>query len=447
MRLSSHRFSPPSEVLEIADALETGGFQAWAVGGALRDEILGHPRDDWDLATDARPEAVRSMFRRTVPLGIEHGTVGVLARTGAMFEVTTFRRDVETDGRHAVIEFADSIEEDLARRDFTINAMAWRPVTDDFVDPWGGQSDMEGRILRAVGDPARRVAEDYLRVLRGVRFAGRYDLTIEPETRVALEQGVDGTATLSAERVREELEKVLAAERPSASLRMYGEIGLLRIWYPEIAAAPDHPRWELDLAAVDQIPASRSLLRLTRWLLSAFVSGAPASGEDADSEEGAERRAAVGRAVLERLRFSNAVVGNACHLLCHYRPLVGPLDSAARIRTWLSEVGAGPAEDLFELHLSYARAANAVETERYLEHARERVQDELRSGPPLSLAELAIGGDDLLAMGVRQGPAIGILLDELHARVLEDPALNDRDELARLARELIELGRLGDEAS
>jgi tRNA nucleotidyltransferase (CCA-adding enzyme) len=440
-------FAPPADALEIAQTLETQGFQAWAVGGAIRDELLGHAREDWDLATDARPDEVRRVFPRTIPLGIEHGTVGVLGETGAMFEVTTFRRDIETDGRHAVVEYADSIDEDLARRDFTINAMAWRPATDEFVDPWEGQADLERRILRAVGDPAQRVAEDYLRVLRGLRFAGRFQLTIDSETLSALQDGVDGTVTLSAERVREELEKVLASRLPSASLSLYARLGVLEIWYPELAEAREEAAWEQNLAAVDEISADRAddwrLLRLARLLLAPFVAADPLdAGQDA--EAAGEIRADVGHAVLRRLRFSNADQQAVSHLLRHYQPLVSPIDSAARIREWLSVVDADAARQLFELHLAYARASADEETTRYLEHTLERVEGELLTGPPLSVTDLAIGGGELLALGVKQGPLVGLLLDELHARVLEDPELNDLDALTEMARELIDMGGLGE---
>ena len=458
-------FSPPAELLGVAETLEAQGFQAWAVGGAIRDALLGHTRTDWDVATDARPEDVRRVFARTLPIGIEHGTVGVLVPDGTLFEVTTFRRDIETNGRHAVVEFADSIQEDLARRDFTINAMAWRPATDEFVDPVGGRADLERRVLRAVGDAAQRMAEDYLRVLRGLRFAGRLALDVEPGTWDALVAGVGGTATLSAERVREELEKVLAVVHPSypsSALRLYGEVGVLEIWYPEIAPARRDPRWELNLAAMDSIPPTRSLLRLVRWILapgvaepiddsasaaSASAASAAAGSEAADSETAgseaaAELRAERGQAILSRLRYSNADTRRAVHLLRHYHPLVGPLDSAAQIRSWLSEVGAASARDLFRLHFAGAKVANAKEKMRYLGHAWRRVHEELLASPPLRLADLVIGGDELLQMGVEPGPAVGILLDELHARVLEDPELNHAEKLALLARELIELGGL-----
>ncbi|MEE9471960.1 MAG: CCA tRNA nucleotidyltransferase [Gemmatimonadota bacterium] len=454
-------FSPPGDLLGVTETLEARGFQAWAVGGAIRNALLGHTRTDWDVATDARPEDVRRAFRRTLPIGIEHGTVGVLAPDGMLFQVTTFRRDIETDGRHAVVEFADSIQEDLARRDFTINAMAWRPATDEFVDPMGGRADLERRVLRAVGDAAQRMAEDYLRVLRGLRFAGRFALDVEPGTWDALVAGVGGTATLSAERVREELEKVLAfvhPSYPSSALGLYGEVGVLEIWYPEIAPARRDPRWKLNLAAVDSIPPTRSLLRLVRWILAPGVaeliddsaaagsaavdSEATDSAAAAGSEAAAELRAECGQAILSRLRYSNADTRRAVHLLRHYHPLVGPLDSAAQIRSWLSEVGAASARDLFRLHFAGAKVADAKEKMGYLGHAWRRVHEELLASPPLRLADLAIGGVELLRMGVEPGPAVGILLAELHARVLEDPELNHAEKLARLARELIELGGL-----
>jgi tRNA nucleotidyltransferase (CCA-adding enzyme) len=424
------RFAPPAEALEIADRLERRGFQAWAVGGAIRDELLGHAREDWDLATDARPEQVREVFPRTVPLGMEHGTVGVLGQSGTMFEVTTFRRDIETDGRHAVVEYADSIDEDLARRDFTINAMAWRPASGQFVDPWKGRVDLERRILRAVGDPTQRVAEDYLRVLRGLRFAGRFRLTIDADTLSALQDGVEGTSTLSAERVREELEKVLASRLPSATLRLYARLGVLEVWYPELAEGHAEAAWDQNLAAVDAIDAGSGLLRLARLLLAPFVIADPLD-EGEDAEEAGEIRAEVGRAVLARLRFSNADRKTVSHWLRHYRT-----------REWLCVVGADPGRQRFDLHLASARAGDDEERTRYPEHTLERVQDELLAGSPLSVTDLAIGGGDLLTLGVKQGPVIGLILDELHARVLEDPELNDPDVLIGLARELIEMGGL-----
>ncbi|MFQ5689956.1 MAG: CCA tRNA nucleotidyltransferase [Gemmatimonadota bacterium] len=450
MNESEPEFRPPPAFRRLAESLEAGGYEAWAVGGALRDELLGLGHGDWDLATDARPEEVRRIFRRTVPVGIEHGTVGVLADDGQLYEVTTFRLDVETDGRHATVRFADSIEEDLARRDFTINALAWRPATHELRDPFQGRRDLERRVLRAVGDPSERFAEDYLRVLRGLRFAGGLGLSLDPATDAALRAASGHLGRLSAERVREELMKVLSGPTPSAALRLYGEAGALDAWYPEVAeTARNDARWELNLAAVDAIRASRPLLRLVRWLLPE-ASAAEESGRDpagSPAREHGSDREAVGREargleVLRRLRFSNAEQRRVGRLLRFYLPLVGPMDSSARIRQWLAEVTPDAARDLFRLHFADARAAGGAEKARYLVAAWRRVHEELLDAPPLSLSDLAVRGDDLLALGVSPGPAVGLLLDELHQEVLEDPELNRLDELLARARELIEMAHL-----
>ncbi len=420
---------PPPGLLEVAQGLEERGHEAWAVGGAVRDELAGHHRSDWDLATGARPRELRSLFRRTVPIGIEHGTVGVIASDGVMYEVTTFRRDVETDGRHAVIEFADSLEEDLARRDFTINALAWRPATGELRDPYGGREDLARRVLRAVEEPARRFAEDYLRVLRGLRFAGRFELRIEPETEQALAAAVSGIHDLSAERIREELVKVLTGPGPSAALRLYAEHGILEVWYPELAVpASSDPRWELDLGAVDAMSAARPLVRLARLLVPIGADG-----------EARDRRA---RELLERLRFSNADTDRVTRLAALYEPVPAPTDSDAQVREWIADAGRETVRDLLRMHAATARATGAREGERYLVFLWRRVHGQLLSGAPLTRAELAVDGSDLLALGVEEGPAVGILLDELHASVIEDPTLNRRESLLELAREYAEMSGL-----
>src|SRR3954464_11657657 len=160
------RLDPPETVRGIAKRLEEAGFETWCVGGAVRDALLGHPHLDWDLATAAKPDQVRKLFKRTVPVGIEFGTIGVLDDDNVMHEVTTFRRDVQTDGRHAVVEFGASLDDDLARRDYTINAIAYSASRNVLHDPFGGRDDLARRLVRAVGDPDQRMAEDRLRALR-----------------------------------------------------------------------------------------------------------------------------------------------------------------------------------------------------------------------------------------------------------------------------------------
>jgi tRNA nucleotidyltransferase (CCA-adding enzyme) len=194
----------PDEVLEIARTLESAGYEAWCVGGALRDALLGHPHSDYDFATSATPAQVMTLFRHTAPVGEKYGTVGVLDRRRVLHEVTTFRRDVTTDGRHAVVAYGVSLDEDLARRDFTINAIAYHPLRREWHDPFGGRSDLDRRIVRAVGDPTQRFREDYLRILRCLRFAARCGFAIEPATWAAAVEAGPGLAQLSAERVRDE---------------------------------------------------------------------------------------------------------------------------------------------------------------------------------------------------------------------------------------------------
>jgi len=435
LRLTRPAFDPPAGFRRIVELLEEAGFEAWAVGGALRDAwesgVTGDVsarESDWDVATLARPDDVMRLFRRTVPIGVEHGTVGVLVDDGSTYEVTTFRHDIETDGRHAVVTFADRIEEDLARRDFTINAMAWRPSTDELRDPFHGLKDLEDGVLRAVGDAHDRFEEDYLRVLRGLRFAGRFDLELESETKAALEAAVDGLPGLSAERVREEVMKVLRDPLPSTALDLYAESGALHHWFPELEeASRDRGSWRRHLATVDAIRAHRPLVRLARLLLAA------------DGGSGDVPGAAAG--LLRRLKSSNADRQTVLDLLEGYLPFVSPMDSSAALRSWLAEVSVGW-RDLFRLHAGGARAADDDQRARYLAAAWRQVHSTLLDHPPLTLADLEIGGEHVLELGVAPGPVVGLLLEELLEQVLEDPDRNDREALIAEATRLIEIGTL-----
>lgn len=441
----------PDAVLEIARKLRDRGFEAWAVGGAVRDRLLGIPHADWDLATNARPEEVRQIFRRTVPVGIEHGTVGVLARDGVMYELTTYRRDVETDGRHAVIQFADSIEEDLARRDFTINAVAWQPLTRELRDPYGGMADLREAVLRTVGTPADRFAEDYLRVLRALRFAGHYVLTIDPDTWTALQEAVPQLTRLSAERVREELVKILSkTQHASAALKLYAASGALREWYPELHAivglvAGPQPAdgseaadaWAHTLTAVDATPRTRLQLRLAVLL---HAVGLPAArtkdlrrGWSYTGHETFGARKAED--VLRRLKASNADIERVTRLVALQNELYPPDARDAAVRRWLAQVGREYVNDLFRLRAVLARASGS-KGEDVVERWR-MARRVLRTSPPLTTGDLAIDGGDLKGLGLQPGPEFGAILRAVHERVLEDPSLNERERLLQLIREEI----------
>jgi tRNA nucleotidyltransferase (CCA-adding enzyme) len=406
--------SAPPAVRWIVRTLEDAGYETWAVGGAVRDVLLGLPAGDWDITTRARPDDVRRLFRRTVPLGVEHGTVGVVAAGGVMFEVTTFRRDVETDGRHAVVAFADRIEDDLARRDFTVNAIAWHPLRETWLDPFGGVADLESRLLRCVGDPTRRFNEDFLRVLRACRFAGRFGLEIEDATWKAMTAAATSLSTLSAERVREELVKILDADpRPSRALALYTRAGVLDVLYPELAALAEERKdvWALTLRSVNRLPIGRPLLRLAALL----------KGLDPPSVA----------QVLVRLKLSNAHADETARR-AGAPPLPETEASDADVRRWLSRVGGERLAAVARLELARARAGEGmpgVPEAAAVVGAWRRTRGVRATAPPLSVSDLALDGRDLMRLGLRPGPLFGRILQGLLERVLEDPALNRRDRL------------------
>jgi len=378
----------PDAVLDISRRLEAAGYETWCVGGALRDTLLGLPNHDFDLTTRALPREVQRLFPRTVPVGIEHGTVAVLDDENTPHEVTTFRRDIKTDGRHAEVEFGASLQDDLARRDFTINAIAYHPLRHEWRDPFKGAADLEARVIRSVGDPNWRFQEDYLRILRAVRFSARFGFRIHPRTLDAARANVAGLSHLSAERVRDEWFKGIAtAQRVSKLLVLWQDIGAARIWLPEIGK-------DKDGGALDHLPRDPVLI-------SAFLAGDPAS-------------------LLTRLKCANRDIerGRAIGV---WRERYPDPKHLADVRRWLAAVG-DHADDL--LTLLPAVAPRGVLTElpavvRAIRGAKD----------PLTLKDLAVTGDDLLARGVRPGPDVGATLERLLGEVLEDPAKNTRDYL------------------
>jgi len=376
------RLPIPPAVTSIAQRLEASGYETWCVGGAVRDNLLGEPNHDFDLATAAPPDVVRKLFRRTVPIGIEHGTVAVLDDEGTPHEVTTFRKDVRTDGRHAVVEFGVSLEEDLARRDFTINTIAHHPLRGDWRDPFDGRRDLDAKLVRAVGRPEERFREDYLRIVRALRFAARFGFTIDAATWDAAVGAADGLRHLSAERVRDEWFKGLAsARRVSELVDLWRRVGALALWLPEIAVRGGEE--------VDRFEARDPVL------LTAYLSSDP-------------------RATLARLRCSNAEIDRGTRIAAHRNAWPDPKDERA-VRRWLAAVGPAAA-DLLAVAVADAAAAGLADAV-----ARVRA-----SGAPLTIGDLAVNGADLLAAGVPAGPALGQVLRALLEDVLDDPAANTR---------------------
>lgn len=425
--------SLPRDVLWIVKELEGKGFETWVVGGAVRDAVSGSPVD-WDFATKATPKQMRSVFRRTIPIGVEHGTLGVIAPSGDMYEVTTFRKDVETTGRHAVVSFADRIDDDLSRRDFTFNAMAWHPQRKDqpdaLLDPHGGLHDLNAGVLRTVGAPEERFREDYLRILRALRFAGRLDLDIEEKTWTALVAGTAHLGILSGERVREELLKVLGGAVPSRALSLYRRSGALAVIFPELEAGSGSAFQEA-LNVVDRIGPHHILARLA-----ALMSAATGGEHDSSTLASVLKR-------MKALRFSNEEMA-AVRALLEVDPLPESHAPDEMVRRWLSRFDGDRLRDLFRMRIARARTAGS-EGSGHAETTLAvvlRVRSVLHARPPLRVGDLALDGNDLKAMGLKPGPHFRRLLETLLEEVLEDPARNTRDYLSDRTRTLVEAGSL-----
>ncbi len=436
VRVSAPSIRPPEAVRDIAARLEGAGHETWCVGGAVRDALLGQADLDWDLATSATPGDVKRLFPRTVPVGIEHGTIGVFGSDGRLHEVTTFRADVVTDGRHAVVRFGVSLDEDLARRDFTINAIAWSPSHAELRDPFGGRDDLQRRVIRAVGDASLRIAEDRLRALRAIRFAARFDFDIEPSTWAAIVSSAPSLTRLSMERVLQEWTKTLEQVRcPSRAFTHWRKSGALAALVPVlVSVAPEF------FDAIDHLPLPSastrservSLRRLVRLSLPFLPLGAHsakdalvtlrASNSDIAFVSTVSEAWLTNAAALEQLAASTQsdvaqlrrIVASIGRLRVH-----GTLRAFAAV--WAARRAAG----------ALAPSQTAV-----MRLARRLLRIAFTS--PIALADLAVTGDDLRDAGMPPGPMLGRILHQLLERVLDDPALNTYDRLLALAKTLAE---------
>lgn len=423
---------PPPAVFEITRALEKAGFQAWCVGGAVRDALLGHVHLDWDLATDATPDQMRTIFgrKRTIPVGIDFGTVGILDEGGVLHEVTTFRRDVRTDGRHAEVEFGASLDEDLARRDFTINAIAYSPTTSELRDPFGGRKDLKAGIIRAVGTAADRMREDRLRALRAIRFAARFGFAIDPATMTAIRESAPHLTRLSAERVKQELEKTMDQLRaPSRAIRLWIESGAMMVLVPELAGLSDKTLRALDHAALPGLPR-RPGRRLVRFA----VLASELQGSDV-------------LAVATRLRFSKHDAQWLAGLVERWQTLNGDMSAqlsrgvpgGATVRRWVARIGRLALPAFFrvaEARWAAARDSGGIEPTAQAVHSLYRTALRTSLRDPLDIRDLAVDGEDLQRAGVQAGPRLGKILGRLLDWVLEDPKRNARDVLIEEALRL-----------
>jgi tRNA nucleotidyltransferase/poly(A) polymerase len=439
----------PEAVDHLLRTLWSTGHAAYVVGGSLRDVLMGRDPTDWDLATAALPEETQALFGGSVYENA-FGTVAVRTADPAVgeVEITTFRSDHDyADFRRPHrVEFGDSIELDLARRDFTVNAMAWGAEPGGqprLVDPHAGREDLASATLRAVGDPTERFEEDALRMLRAVRLAAALDFVIEPRTRSAIEVRAELVQHLSGERIAEELRRLLAAPRPSVGLRHIADTGLLEHLAPQLAAQRGVPQnkvagedlWDHTLHTVDAAVVEPPRIRMAALLHDIGKPSTMADGRFVGHENiGADQA----RELLDRWRWPTAERERIVHLIRHHMFGYAPIWSDTAIRRFIVKVGRDALDDLFLLREADNVGSGHGPDAGRLGEFRERVRAQLESGVALDLKGLAVDGSDLMTeFGWEPGPVVGSTLQRLLERVIGDPTLNTRERLLAVARSIV----------
>jgi tRNA nucleotidyltransferase (CCA-adding enzyme) len=438
----------PRDVLDLCERLRSRGKRSWIVGGCVRDLLLGRIANDWDIATDARPNELVNIFPRAIPTGIEHGTVTVVV-AGHHYEVTTLRGEgTYSDGRRPDwVEFVDDITADLARRDFTVNAIAVDSLDGKLIDPFDGRGDLARGLLRAVGDPLARFAEDGLRVLRAARFVATLELTLDPATEAAIEPTLDTYRKVAHERIKGEWIKAMGARLPSRAFDVMRRTGILGVTCPELLEGVGMQQnkwhaydvWQHALECMDACTAD-PVLRIAA-LLHDVGKPRTRAWSDTNSDFTFYDHDRVGAEIAEpiaaRLRFSNEerarIVSLVRHHLFHYSGW-----SDAAVRRWIRRVGPDRVEDLYVLNAADVRAKGRdFESDlEALAQLKAHVARVLAQGAALSTRDLKINGHDLIRdLGIRPGPVIGQVLDALLEAVTNDPGVNDREALLALARE------------
>ena len=436
----------PVKVRKVLDCLHREGYEAFAVGGCVRDMILGCAPDDWDITTSAKPEEIKRIFPATIDTGIEHGTVTV-RMDGESFEVTTYRLDGNyEDHRHPDrVEFTSSLREDLRRRDFTINAMAYNEE-EGLVDLFDGLGDLKRKLVRCVGEPRERFTEDALRIFRAVRFCAKLGFELDPGTRRAAEELAPSLKLVSAERIQTELVKLLVSPHPEM-ISLAWECGITAQVLPEfdlIMEAPQnnpHHIFSVGEHTIRTLMAIRAdrILRLTML----FHDMGKPSVQTVDENGIYHHRghaapgAEIAGRIMRRLKFDRASERSVVQLVrCHS---LYPDLTLEGVRRAVVRIG----EDLFPLFLEVKcadiRGQNPeVQKEKlaYMDRVKELYEEILADGDCLSLKQLAVSGDDLLADGMKKGPELGSVLQALLDEVLEDPARNRKEYLLERSRSL-----------
>lgn len=439
----------PNKVITIINNLQMHGYEAFAVGGCVRDSILAKRPEDWDITTSAKPEEIKKLFRRTVDTGIEHGTVTVLIGKDS-FEVTTYRIDGSyEDSRHPKeVIFTNRLEEDLRRRDFTINAMAYNDEV-RLVDVFGGMKDLNHHLIRCVGNPKERFSEDALRILRAVRFSAQLNFPIEPETADAIRELAPTLDHISAERIQAELVKLLVSPHPEQIRDAY-ELGITKVILPEwdamegVAQKTPHHKYDVAEHTVHALKNVKrdKILRLTMLfhdMGKPYMKTTDENGRDhfkghaLISEE-------IARSVMRRLKFDNETIKTVTKLVCYhdYRIEATPQN----VRRAMNRIGV----DLFPYYLAVrmadVKAQSPYRRREKIENIiamREIYQEVLINEECVTLRDLAVTGKDLMAIGMKPGRELGAMLNELLEWVIDDPECNKKDLLCDYVREKLGL--------
>lgn len=415
----------PENVKRIIQVLSENGYEAYAVGGCVRDSLIGKEPEDWDITTSALPSKVKSLFRRTVDTGIAHGTVTVMfGKTG--YEVTTYRLDgLYEDMRHPKnVEFTSNLAEDLKRRDFTVNAMAYNEES-GLVDLFGGISDLKDRIIRCVGAPKARFGEDALRILRAVRFCAQLGFDIEKQTAEAVAQMAPSLEKISKERIHTELNKILKSENPEYFL-LADELGIMETILPKYHALS---RKQKEFSAA---MAGRCACELPERYGAMFLFVEQESKKAADTAAG----------ILKELKLDNATVNMTAALIRWHG--VKLTSDEAKIRRIMHEAGPDRIVRILRFRLAYQETKEGLSSEHIADDGSqavlrqiERCQVILQRGDCLTLKELMVTGRDLMELGVPAGKRIGEILEKLLCEVLDNPAMNTKDTLCFLAKKYI----------
>ncbi len=455
MNTTIHDFPLPgrlaSKIKKISTTLQKAGYECFIVGGAVRDMIAGHKAHDFDFATNARPQEILKIFKRVIPTGIKHGTVTVLLGNDP-FEITTYRADGKyVDGRRPEeVYYSDTLKEDIIRRDFTMNGLAYNVLTGEVIDYVGGVKDISGGIIRTINNPLDRLSEDGLRSYRACRFASKFHFIIEEHTFAAITQTLDISAKVSAERIRDELMKIMATEQPSVGLEYLRTSGLLKQCLPELDAAygveqnrfHSYDVYYHCLYSCDAAPVEDPLLRFAALLHD--IGKVPCRNRGSDGDYTFYNHEIVGtrmlKTIMRRLKFSNDEITRACNLTVNHMFFYTPEWTDGAVRRFIRKVGLENLDDLLTLREA-DRAGNGSRKgqSQPVYELQKRIARIIEKDNAFSIKDLNINGNDLITtFNLSQGKMIGEILNYLLELVLDNPEMNTHEILIKEAEKYLE---------